>query len=109
MIPPVAGTFGTMGRNIFRGPGLYAWDQSAVKSWRFGDRAMAQIRAEFFNVLNHPNFANPYGVNATFFQVDPSAPGSFGCACATPDVAAGNPTIGTGGPRNVQLGLKFIF
>ena len=109
MIPPVAGTFGTMGGSIFRGPGLYAWDQSAVKSWRFGDHATAQLRAEFFNVLNHPNFANPYGVNATFFQVDPSAPGSFGCACATPDVAAGNPTIGTGGPRNVQLGLKFIF
>ncbi len=74
MIPPVAATFGTMGRNIFRGPGFYAWDLSAVKSWRFGDRSTVQLRGEFFNVLNHPNFANPYGVNATFFQVDFPSP-----------------------------------
>jgi len=30
-------------------------------------------------------------------------------ACATPDVAEANPVIGTGGPRNVQFGLKMIF
>jgi hypothetical protein len=29
--------------------------------------------------------------------------------CATPDVADANPVIGTGGPRNVQLGIKFGF
>jgi hypothetical protein len=109
MIPPAVGTFGTMGRNIFRGPGIRTWDLSVVKNWRFSERLSAQLRAEFFNVLNHPNFANPYGVNATYFQVDPSAPGSFGCACTSPDVAAGNPVIGTGGPRNIQFGLKFIF
>jgi hypothetical protein len=109
MIPPALGTFGTMGRNLFRGPGLQDLDLSIVKSWRLREGLAAQFRGEFFNILNHPALANPYGVNATFFQVDPSAPSSFGCACATPDVAEGNPVIGTGGPRNVQLGLKLVF
>jgi hypothetical protein len=35
--------------------------------------------------------------------------GGFGCGCATPDVAAANPAVGSGGPRSVQLGLKLIF
>ncbi len=109
MVPPGLGTFGTMGRNILRGPGLYDWDLSLVKSWKINESLRAQLRAEFFNILNHPSLSNPYGVNGTFFQVDPSVPGSFGCACATPDVADANPVIGTGGPRNIQLGLKFIF
>ena len=80
-----------------------------VKIWRLTERLAMQVRGEFFNVLNHPALANPYGVNGTMFQVDPSVPGSFGCACATPDVAEANPVMGTGGPRNIQFGLKFIF
>jgi len=66
-----------------------------VKSWRIREGLRAQLRGEFFNVLNHPALSSPYGVNGTFFQVDPSVPGSFGCACATPDVAEANPVIGT--------------
>jgi len=80
-----------MGRNIFRGPALYASDLSVVKNWKFADRTTIQLRAEFFNVLNHPNLANPYGVNNTFGRVDATVPGQFGCACATPDVADANP------------------
>jgi len=37
------------------------------------------------------------------------ATGFFGCGCATPDQAAGNPVLGSGGNRAIQLGLKFIF
>jgi hypothetical protein len=39
---------------------------------------------------------------------DPSVQ-PFGCGCATPDVAAANPVIGSGGSRAVQLGLKLAF
>jgi Carboxypeptidase regulatory-like domain len=106
MIPPALGTFGTMGRNLFRGPRLDNWDFSLVKDTHLGERVRMQLRAEFFNVTNHPHFANPEAV--TLFNIDPSA-SNFGCACATPDGAAANPVIGTGGPRNIQLGLKFIF
>lgn len=61
MIPPALGTEGTMGRNIFRDTGYRNWDFSAAKNWKFTERFGAQFRAEFFNLLNHPNFANPFG------------------------------------------------
>jgi hypothetical protein len=107
MIPPAIGTFGTMRRNIFLDSGFRNWDLSVFKSFKFKERFTAQFRAEFFNVLNHPNFANP-AVNG---EADPSAPGpgGFGCGCATPDAAATNPVLGSGGARDIQLGLKLIF
>ncbi|HMK21009.1 MAG TPA: hypothetical protein VK466_01665, partial [Terriglobales bacterium] len=108
MLPPALGTFGTMGRNLFRDTGFRNWDLSVAKNWKFTETFGAQFRAEFFNVLNHPNFANPYGGQNGFGLNDPSAP-PFGCLCATPDVAAANPVIGSGGSRAVQLGLKLTF
>ncbi len=112
MIPPAIGTFGTMGHNIFRDSGFKNWDFSVAKTWKFGERFSAQFRAEFFNILNHPNFANPFGGQNGFgtggFN-DPSVPGAFGCGCATPDKAAANPVIGSGGPRATQFGLKLAF
>ncbi len=112
MVPPAFGTFGTMGRNIFRDSGFRNWDVSVFKNWRFGERFSAQFRAEFFNVLNHPSFANPYGGpngNGTLGFWNPLSPGAFGCGCFTPDVATGNPVVGSGGPRAIQLGLKILF
>jgi hypothetical protein len=112
MIPPAAGTFGTMGRNLFRDAGFRNLDLSVTKNWKFGERLTAQFRAEFFNALNHPNFANPYGGTSGYgpgnFD-DPSQTANFGCGCATPDVAGGNPVVGSGSNRAVQLGLKLIF
>jgi len=111
MIPPPLGTFGTMPRNLFRDAGFYNWDFSVAKDWRFTERFRGQFRAEFFNVLNHPNFANPFGGQNGWAHNDPSVPGpgGFGCGCATPDVAASNPVIGSGGSRAIQLGLKLSF
>jgi len=108
MIPPALGQFGTMGRNIFPDSGFRNFDFSVAKNWHFGERFRTQFRAEFFNIFNHPNFANPYGGQNGFGFNDPSV-GGFGCGCATPDVAAANPAVGSGGPRSVQLGLKLIF
>jgi hypothetical protein len=111
MLPPAVGTFGNMGRNTFRDFGFRNVDFSAMKNFRFGERVNMQFRAEFFNLFNHPNFANPFGGQNGWGHNDPSVPGAggFGCSCATPDVAAANPVIGSGGSRAVQLGLKFTF
>jgi hypothetical protein len=98
-----------MARNPFRDPGFRDWDLSITKSFVFKERLTAQFRAELFNVLNHPNFANPYGGSNGFNENDPSSPSNFGCGCATPDQAAGNPVLGTGGNRAIQLGLKLLF
>ncbi len=108
IVPPDPGTFGSMGRNTFRGPRLDNWDFSLVKTTKITERFEFQLRAEFFNILNHPHFANPYSGGA-LGNVDPSVPSSFGFASATSDVAAANPVIGTGGARNIQIGLKFRF
>jgi Carboxypeptidase regulatory-like domain/TonB dependent receptor len=111
LLPPALGTFGTVGRNIFRDSGYRNWDFSVGKTWKFTERFSAQFRAEFFNLLNHPNFANPFGGQNGWAHNDPSTGGGglFGCGCATPDVAASNPVIGSGGSRAVQLGLKLNF
>jgi hypothetical protein len=102
------GTIGNAGRGIFRGSSFKAWDMSVVKDTVFKERLTAQFRAEFFNVLNHPNFYNPTGPAGAGFN-DPSAPGTFGCGCNTPDQASPNPVLGTGGSRSIQLGLKLIW
>jgi hypothetical protein len=109
MLPPPLGRLGNMPRNLFPDSGFKNFDFSIAKNWHLGERVQAQFRAEFFNIFNHPNFANPYGGQNGYGQNDPSAFGAFGCACATPDVAAANPVIGSGGSRAVQLGLKFTF
>jgi hypothetical protein len=112
LVPPALGTFGSMPRNLFRDSGFRDWDVSLFKIWKFGERFSGQFRAEFFNVLNHPNFANPYGGPNGFGTAgpwNPRAPGLFGCGCATPDVAAGNPVIGSGDARAIQLGFKLMF
>ncbi len=112
MIPPAVGTFGTMGRNIFPSSPFSDWDLAVSKDWRFGERVDMQARVEFFNILNHPDFANPYGGTNTYgagaFD-DPSSTTELGCGCATPDQAAGVPLLGSGANRSIQLGLKFIF
>jgi len=79
-------------------------DGFALMRERFG----AQARLEIFNILNHPNLANPYGGQNGFGFNDPGAQ-PFGCACATPDVSAANPVIGSGGSRSMQIGLKLTF
>jgi Carboxypeptidase regulatory-like domain len=108
MIPPPQGQFGTMPRNSFPDSGFRNLDFSVAKSWYFRERMRAQFRAEFFNILNHPNFANPYGGQNGYGLNDPGGP-NFGCGCATPDIAAANPAVGSGGPRSIQLGLKLTF
>jgi hypothetical protein len=53
------GTYGNAGRNILRAPGQANLDISLVKVTRFRERLEHQLRVEFFNALNHPQFAAP--------------------------------------------------
>jgi hypothetical protein len=111
MTPPVAGTFGTMGRNIFRDSGYKNLDLSVFKSFTFKERYTAQFRAEIFNILNHPVIENPYGASngSSGGNNDPSTPTAFGGSSGTPDVVAGNPVVGSGDSRAIQIGLKLSF
>ena len=110
LTPNAFGTFGNMGRNIFRDSGFKNVDFSVFKDFKFRERFGAEFRVEFFNIFNHPNIANPFGSsNTSFLGSQLRSSSTFGCGCATPDVAAGNPLIGSGSSRDMQLGLKLTF
>ncbi|HEV7967771.1 MAG TPA: TonB-dependent receptor [Candidatus Acidoferrales bacterium] len=109
LTPPALGTVGNSTRNIFRDSGIRNLDLSITKNMKFKERLTAQFRAEFFNIFNHPEFSNPFGPAGAGLN-DPSAGGAvFGCGCSTPDQAAPNPVLGSGGARSIQLGLKLIY
>jgi Carboxypeptidase regulatory-like domain/TonB dependent receptor len=100
-VPP-NGSHGTLGRNAFRGPGLYDWDLSMNKDTpirKLGEGANLQFRAEFFNLLNHPNFQVPQvaGLGAT----EASSQGI--------NPIAGSMVATTTTSRQIQLALKLIF
>jgi hypothetical protein len=56
---PLPLTFGTAGRGIMNGPGMWNIDASWIKSFKIRERWHAELRAEFFNFLNHSNFSLP--------------------------------------------------
>jgi len=110
IVPPTLGTFGTMARNLFRDSGFKNVDLSLFKDFKYKERVTAQFRVELFNIFNHPLVANPWGSQAGVRQGIQLDDGShFGCGCSTPDVATGNPLIGSGGARDMQIGLKLTF
>lgn len=118
--------FGNEGRNSLVGPTFKQWDFAIYKNTALSERVNMQLRAEFFNILNHPNFANPL---LPSFVADPGSNLSLNSSCgcgfhaagnrevgnlgyqivATGDVGVGNPFLGGGGPRGIQLAAKFTF
>lgn len=84
-----AGTFGSLGRNAVVGPGIFALDFAAHKEFRIFEKQRLQFRAEAFNVLNHPTWANPNGnvISSSFGRIT-------GTAVAM---------------RQIQLALKYVF
>ena len=85
---PAPGTFGNAGRNIVDGPGFHSFNASLIKNTSLSERINLQLRAEAFNLFNHPNFN-------------------------LPDNFLGSPTFGqitsARDPRHLQFGLKFVF
>jgi hypothetical protein len=87
---PAPGDFGSCRPRMFHGPGAEDVDLSIFKGFSLGGDRKVEIRGEFFNAFNHPNFANP--------AADFSNPLGFGKVTAT-----------TGIPREIQLAGKFYF
>ena len=98
-----------MGRNIFYDQGFRNWDFSVIKTWKFTERYSAEFRAEFFNILNHPNVSNPYGAQSNYDNNDPHSGLGIGCGCVIPDAASGSFVLGSGSARDIQLVLKLFF
>ncbi len=106
--------FGNLGRNSLRGPSFKEFNFSLFKDTQLTEHVNLQLRAEFFNLFNHPNFANPELPN---FIADPGVNGidgagrgvGFYALTATGDVGIGNPFLGGGGPRGIQFAAKITF
>jgi Carboxypeptidase regulatory-like domain/TonB-dependent Receptor Plug Domain len=99
--------FGNVGRNVLRGPEQTNVDFSVIKRFPFGESKNIEFRAEFFNLLNHVNFANPISnlnaVSSSGGSIDPNTgwiinPGDFGRIIST-----------SNNPRLIQFALKFNF
>ncbi|HTQ56869.1 MAG TPA: TonB-dependent receptor [Bryobacteraceae bacterium] len=84
---PAAGTFGSCGNGVVRGPGLGDLDISLQKDFPITESKRVQFRGDFIDLTNSPIFNSP-GLTVG---------GGLGVI------------TGTQGPRNIQLGLKFIF
>ena len=92
---PASGTFGNVGRNTIFGPGFAQADLSLVKETRISESSHLEFRAEFYNFVNHPNFAEP---NTTFGTT------AFGQIFST-----FGSTLGIGTARQLQLAMKLYF
>ena len=101
LYPNAVGTFGNMGRNIFRGPGFADWDGSVGKVWRARKKFACNSAAKY-STCSTTRFSR----SARFARI---CSAHLGYARGTPDVWASNPVIGSGGSRHIQLGLKLIF
>jgi outer membrane receptor protein involved in Fe transport len=108
VLPP-AGSFGTLRRNQFYGPGFSDVDFSVFKNTRVTERLTVQFRAELFNLFNRINYAPP-SINFSALpngKFDPSS----GSATLNDTIGDynGAPGIGAGEPFNAQFGAKIIF
>ena len=93
-ILPAVGTFGNLGRGVLNGPTLTNLDLSLFKNMAIHERTTLQFRAEFFNVLNHANFASPNPIVFANGAISSSA----GLITSTVTTS-----------RQIQFGLKLIF
>lgn len=100
------GQSGNAGRNIARGFASYQTDLAFRKTFTFNERFRTTFRAEAFNLFNHANF----GSIATNLQSSTTTQ-PFGWATGTQAAQMGgmNPLYQVGGPRSLQLALRFQF
>src|SRR6202166_1599484 len=92
--------FGDAGRNILIGPGMLNLDTSLFRNIGNLEKFHAQFRAEFFNVLNHTNFASPVVPtnNTSLFGANGARISSAGVLTSTTTTS-----------RQIQFGLKLIW
>lgn len=93
---PCVGCNGNLGRNTFEGPGMINFDWSFFKNTKISESMQFQFRFEMFNVFNRANFLLPSSATGANFA-NRIGSGIFG------------KSAGTKGPRNIQLGFRFIF
>ena len=103
---PNPGHLGTSGRNQYYGPSLQNWNFAVAKVFPLGtERVHLRFRADFFNLFNHTNFANPVSnQNSSNFGKITATVGS-----ATATAVGTTAGVVGGGPRVIQGALRVEF
>ena len=102
---PMSGS-GVLGGNsaTTTGPGIRKFDFSAFKAIPINERFSMQFRAEFFNILNHPNFNAPnFGGNGV------TAIGNSGNFTSSTFGEIGSTRFAPYDPRQIQFALKLYY
>jgi hypothetical protein len=94
---PARGTFGNLGRNVLRAPGLFQLDTALARRIGLTERMSLQFRAEAFNLTNRPQYGSP--------AANISAPGTFGVITSVVNSGA----TGSGRSRSIQFMLRLDF
>src|SRR5262249_16683834 len=90
--------FGNLQRNVYRGPFQTNFDFSLIKNFRFKERHNIRFSADFFNIFNHANFANPAITDVETINPSNPAASPFGKIIST-----------VGNPRLIQFSLRYSF
>ena len=98
---PAPGTLGNEIRDSFYGPSLFNDDLSIVKNTKLREHMSIQLRAEAFNIFNHPNFSNP---GTSLYTGPTSANPSAGKITGTISAQGGLPQS-----RQLQFAMRFQF
>lgn len=99
VVPSNQSRFGTSGRNIVRGPGLFSLDVSIFRNFKITERVTFTLKGEMFGATNTPHLNNP--------GTDPTNLTTFGVITSTLN-SAGRGT-GTGGERQAWVSGKLTF
>ncbi len=94
-------TYGNIGRNVLRGPGIQNWDISVMKNFHLTESKLLQFQSNFFNAFNHTQFLSP-----TFNAGAIGSSGNFGQV--TQDSTDPSSSYYRG-PRVIQFALRFAF
>ncbi len=97
---PASRTWGDLPRDAVRGPGTWQMDLGIGKRVNLTERTNLQLRAEFFNIFNHPQYGLP--------QANFTASG-FGVISQTVNTTTPVSPVGSGTPRQVQFALRIAF
>jgi len=98
---------GNVGRNVLRGPKQTNVDFSVIRRFRIDEAKNVEFRAEFFNLFNHVNYANPISnfnaagkdnISPSTGQIFKDEAGRFGQITAT-----------SNNPRLIQFALKLNY
>lgn len=100
---------GDLPRNALRGFGAFQWDLAARREFSLKESLKLEFKAELFNILNHPNFANPSGdLTSSSFGVSTSML-NRGLSAGQLGSGGFSPLYQIGGPRSTQLAMKLKF